>query len=237
MELNLKNWTKKDISEFESYLNTLKNKEKVEWSRKIICTNYPLLAIKTPAVRKLSQEIAQGNYISFLDHMPHSTYDILAICGFLIPHINDFKTIEKYLAKYADLVDCWAGCDLLKFKVTAQNEADYFNLASRYIRSNKTYVRRIGLIILFEFTENEKYLDKVFDLIRSLKTEQEYYVNMAVAWLVAELVIKNRDKTLKFLDTDPLNAFTINKAVQKCRDSFRVTSADKQMLLKYKKTK
>ena len=67
-----------------------------------------------------------------------------------------------------------------------------------------------------------------------LKSETEYYVNMAVAWLVAECFTKQREQTLIFLHTHSLNNFTINKAIQKCRDSFRVSQEDKQMLLKYK---
>ncbi len=58
---------------------------------------------------------------------------------------------------------------------------------------------------------------------------------MVNAWLICECFIKQREATIKFLDTNKLNKFTINKAVQKCRDSHRVSKEDKDMLLKYKK--
>ena len=58
---------------------------------------------------------------------------------------------------------------------------------------------------------------------------------MINAWLVCELFIKRREKTLKFLQNNRLNSFTINKAISKCRDSFRVSNADKKMLLDFKK--
>ena len=234
MNLVLNEWIDKDIKKFEEYLQSLNNPLKVEWTRNIICTKYPLLAIKTPVVKDIAKEISRGNFESFLNYMPHNFYDSLAVNGFLIPKIKDFSAMKNMLDKYSDLVDCWAGCDLLKFNVK-NNEENFLNLASDYIKSPKTFVRRIGVIILFNFTKSQQYLDMVFKLIKSLKQEQEYYVNMAVAWLVAELMIHNRNKTLEFLKTEPLNDFTINKAVQKCRDSFRVGDGDKQMLLKYKK--
>ena len=59
-------------------------------------------------------------------------------------------------------------------------------------------------------------------------------MNMAVAWLLCELMIYNRDKTLKYLEHHNLNNFTINKAISKCRDSYRVSKEDKEKLLKYK---
>ena len=49
-----------------------------------------------------------------------------------------------------------------------------------------------------------------------------------------KFVIKQRTMTLAYLNHHNLNKFTINKAVQKCRDSFRVSLEDKEMLLKFK---
>ena len=57
---------------------------------------------------------------------------------------------------------------------------------------------------------------------------------MSNAWLLCEFMIKQRDKTLHYLKSNNLNKFTINKAISKCRDSFRVSKEDKELLLKYK---
>ncbi len=75
----------------------------------------------------------------------------------------------------------------------------------------------------------------MFEIIDTLNKEKEYYVNMAVAWLCCELMIKNRDKFLAYLKHHNLNDFTVNKAISKCRDSYRVSEKDKELLLKYKK--
>ena len=58
---------------------------------------------------------------------------------------------------------------------------------------------------------------------------------MAVAWLCCELMIKNRNKFLEYLKHNKLNDFTVNKTISKCRDSFRVSAKDKELLLKFKK--
>lgn len=64
--------------------------------------------------------------------------------------------------------------------------------------------------------------------------EEHYYVNMVIAWLLCDMFIYNREKTLKYLESHHLNKFTVNKFVSKCRDSFRVSTEDKDLLLKYK---
>ena len=227
-------WTKKDIEQFYNFLEGIKNQKKVEWTRKIINTNMPLLAIKTPVIKDIAKQISKGNFISFLQQRPFKYYDSLAICGLLIPKINDFDTMVNHLLEFSKIIDNWANCDLLKFNINS-NEEKYFLLSKKLLSSKMTFERRIGVIILFEFIKKEDYLEKIFNCLNQLFDEKEYYVNMACAWLVCELFIKQRDKTLNFLKTNTLNYFVLNKAILKCRDSYRVSEQDKYMLLNFKK--
>lgn len=227
-------WTKKDIEQFYNFLEGIKNQKKVEWTRKIINTNMPLLAIKIPVIKDIAKQISKGNFISFLQQRPFKYYDSLAICGLLIPKINDFDTMVNHLLEFSKIIDNWANCDLLKFNINS-NEEKYFLLSKKLLSSKMTFERRIGVIILFEFIKKEDYLEKIFNCLNQLFDEKEYYVNMACAWLVCELFIKQRDKTLNFLKTNTLNYFVLNKAISKCRDSYRVSEQDKYMLLNFKK--
>ena len=86
---------------------------------------------------------------------------------------------------------------------------------------------------MFNYTK-ESDLTAIFRIVDSLYNEKEYYVNMAVAWLMCEIVIKNREQAFKYLKKHNLNKFTINKTISKCRDSFRVSKEDKEELLKYR---
>ena len=59
----------------------------------------------------------------------------------------------------------------------------------------------------------------------------EYYVDMAVAWLVATAMVKCRDKTVEYMQAEGrriLSKFAYNKALQKMRESLRVSKEDKQ---------
>jgi hypothetical protein len=51
-----------------------------------------------------------------------------------------------------------------------------------------------------------------------------YFVNVLLKEEKRQLSFKNHK----------LNKFTINKGISKCRDSYRVSVEDKEMLLKYK---
>lgn len=227
-------WTKSDIDEFYKHLQSLKNQERIEWTRKIINTNLPLLAIKAPKLKEIAKQILKGNYISFLEQKPFKFYESIAICGLLITKINDFNNMTKFLFDYTKVVDNWALCDLLKFNIKS-NEQKFMALVTKLLHSNLVFERRIGIIILFEFLQYPNYISNIFKFLSELKQENEYYVNMASAWLVCELFVKQRDLTLDFLKSNALNDFVVNKAVAKCRDSYRVSEQDKQLLLQFKR--
>ena len=53
--------------------------------------------------------------------------------------------------------------------------------------------------------------------------------------LVATASAKCRDKTMKFLESNDLNATTQNMAVRKIRESLRISKEDKELVLQFKK--
>lgn len=236
MELTREHWSNVDGKEFEKYLVSLSNtKEKCEWEQRIINTKMPCLSIPSPTVKKITSEIAKGNFIEFIDLWLWNYWTETSIIGGLIVKIKDFDTFIKYLDIYGAKADNWATIDLLKFPIKDSNKDGFFELSKKYVKYHLPFVRRLGITILFKLVDDEKYIDEIFKILNSFSLETEYYVNMVNAWLVAECFTKQRDKTLKFLNSHNLNKFTINKAISKCRDSFRISQSDKEMLLSFRK--
>lgn len=245
MNLLKETWNKEDIIELKKYLESKKDVyNNLERERKILNTDLPLLGINMPELRKIANEICKGNFIEFLEYKFWDYYDSIAIYGFILNNINDYDLKVKYLNIYSEKANNWALCDLLKFDIKG-NEDKYLDLSKNYIKSSKPFKRRIGIIILFNYIKTEKekqkynlnydkYIDEIFNILDKFKNEEHYYVNMVNAWILCELFINEREKTLKYLNKHNLNKFTINKAIQKCRDSFRVSKEDKNMLLKFK---
>ena len=233
MELKKELWTELDKDIFQEYLLSLgRGKEKSKWEQNITRTKLPCIAVLSKDVSQVVKEISKGNFQSFLDLWLWENLTNTIINASLISKIKDFNLMVSYLDKFVQKADNWASIDTLAFQVSGK-EDKFFNLAEKYLSSDRTFVRRAGVRILFKFI-NEKYIDRVFDLLSRLKNEQEYYVNMAISWLVCEAFIKQRNKTIEFLKEKRLNTFTQNKAISKCRDSFRIGKEDKALLLNFK---
>ncbi len=235
MELTKEKWRASDKTEFLNYLNTFsKGKEKGEWEKRIVNTSLPCIAVPSTEVDRIAREIFRGNYKSFLDLWIWENHTTTLIFGKIISKIKDFEEQTKYLISYSKKADNWSTIDTLKFKFTSKNIPQYLSLASKLISSTHTFTRRLALIILLKLTSVIDCTDTIFPILDSLKSEQEYYVNMAGAWLLCECMTRFRDKTLSYYAHNTTNAFIINKSISKCRDSFRITPADKEYLIKFK---
>ena len=228
MDLKKEKWLKKDIKDFEKYLIKMQNKEKEEWTKNITRTKLKVLAIKSPVLKKITNEIDKGNYESFLKYNLSNYYEEILINGFLINKIKDYDLKVKYLNEYIKNEMCWATTDVLKF----DNNIKYLELSKEYIKSKNNYVVRIGIIILFSFIKTN--INEVFEIIKQINTD-DYYINMAYAWLLCECYIKNKNKVIEYIENNKINSFVINKMISKCHDSYRISIQEKEKLNKYKR--
>lgn len=236
MELIKKLWEEEDKKEFQDYLKSLsKGEEKAQWEQRIVNTQLPCLAVSSINIDEIVSQISKGNFLSFLDLWIWEYHSNTIINGKLICKIKEFDALKKYLLKYSKQVDNWSSTDCLKFKFTKENEKKFIEFSAELLNCKETFARRLGVIIMLKLCKNTLFTDEILNNVKKLNSEKEYYVNMAVAWLLAELFIHNRTKTLQFLEREKLNKFIINKMISKCRDSFRISLEDKEMLLKFKK--
>ncbi len=78
------------------------------------------------------------------------------------------------------------------------------------------------------------YLDEDFKpeylKIPAKVQSEEYYVKMMAAWFYATALAKQWDETLPYIKEQKLEKWTHNKTIQKARESFRITSEQKELL-------
>ncbi len=228
-------WTKQDVPAFQKFLKTFsKGEENSLWEQRIVNTKLPCLAIPSQKIKEIVASISKGNFLSFLDLWIWEYHSNTTINGGLICKIKDFDLQKKYLTKYISLADNWATIDCLKFKFTENNASKYIDYTKQLVKSEYVFGRRLALVICLKLCGNKQYAQDIFEISNSFEWETEYYVNMANAWLLAEMFTKNREETLVFLKNHKLNKFTINKMISKCRDSFRISQLDKEFLLTLK---
>lgn len=93
---------------------------------------------------------------------------------------------------------------------------------------------RFAVVSVLDYFIKETYLERVFAIFDRISHEG-YYVKMAVAWAVSICFVKYPEETWEYLKRDHLDCFTHNKAIQKARESYRVSKEDKERLLSLKR--
>ena len=99
--------------------------------------------------------------------------------------------------------------------------------AKEYIDSEDPFIRRWGYV-LFISRLCKGHAAHLFPL---MKSDEHYYVQMAQAWLIAELAVNESEAVYEWFQKNDLHYAINGKAIQKICDSFRIAEDWKQ---KYK---
>lgn len=234
MNLKKEIWTKEDYKEFKKYLKEIGEENYKIFHKKLTPTKYEILGIRVPIQRKIAKEISKGNVISFLALCETDYYEEINIEGFVIANLKE--NFDLYFDKFIEKIDNWATCDSFcnSIKQIEKNKEKYFKKITELLKETHPFKVRVGVVLLLSYYVEEKYIKEIILKIEEIKRE-EYYINMAIAWLIAECFIKYPKITMPYIKENNLSSFTQNKTISKIRDSYRVSKEIKEELKKYRK--
>lgn len=193
-----------------------------------------LIGVRTPILKDISKNLT-SDYKSFIKYNRHQFYEDTIIHGIMLGYLKiDFNELLKLIDNFLPFINNWAICDITvsNLKQFKNNKELGFEKVKEYIISNNPWIKRFGYVILLNYYIDDNYIDEIFKLI---KNSNEYYVKMSIAWLLSMCYIKYKDKTLKYLNTAPLDNWTYNKTIQKIIESNRIEKDEKENLKKLKK--
>jgi hypothetical protein len=96
-------------------------------------------------------------------------------------------------------------------------------------REGMTYMTRFGIGVLMRWFLDEQYDPAFTDAVVGVQPG-EYYIDMMRAWYVAEAIVKQPADAHDVLERGALDTWTHNKAIQKARESRRVSPEMKNEL-------
>ena len=227
-------WSKRSIVRFSKDLGKFKDLKYLDFNKKIIFTNKKMIGIRVPVLRRIAREIKKTNFIDFLDFFDESSFEMVFLYGIILSYISDFEIFIKYFNIFLEMVDNWAVCDmcLTSIDIIKNNREEMLKYIKMYVKSEREFICRVGVILLLYYYLNDKYINEVIDIVSCINNNK-YYVNMAIGWLLSETFISY--KKLIFNNLNRFDDEIINICVCKIRDSKRVDINDKNMILKYKK--
>lgn len=223
--------------EFLDELNGLADADYKKFHSKLLKNDkINVLGVRVPYLRKLAKK-----YKSNVDELltfPNEYYEVTFVklsAVALLP----YESFTKYVDKCVPLIDNWATCDCFTPKCIAKHRDEFLPYINFCLNTDKEFYQRFALTTLLHFYVEEKYYQNILSVLQKDINTDYYYVYMAAAWLLAELVIKFYDDTVEFLKANKrcetegkafLDKKTHNKAIQKACESFRLSAEQKTFL-------
>ena len=189
-----------------------------------------IIGVRVPDIRRLAKSLSEEERKKFISGLPHKYHEENMLHGVMLQLIkNDIGEVITETEKFLPYIDNWAVCDISQSKLLERYPDVVFGKVSEWAKSEKTYTVRFAIDVLLQFFLDENFTPEVFALAKSIVSD-EYYVNMALAWFWSFALIKRYEETLPIIESERLPEFVHNKAIQKARESYRISDERKQYL-------
>lgn len=217
----------------------LKDEEYGKFQKKLCPdTNLEIIGIRIPKLRNLAKELAEEDYKYYLKSIENKYFEEIILEGLIIGYckVDIYEKLEL-IKEFVPKIDSWSITDTFcpTLKIKEKDLEKVWNFIMPYLKSNKEFEVRFAIIMMLDYYITDQYVDEVIECLDKVDNEG-YYAKMAVAWTLAEIGIKYYDKLIKYLKgNNKLDTFTYNKTLQKLRESYRISSEQKEELKKMKR--
>ena len=85
-----------------------------------------------------------------------------------------------------------------KLKLKIKEKEKFYNFIQKYLENNKTeFEIRFGLVSLLDYYIDKEHIQEIFKITDKIKRD-EYYIEMAIAWLISICYIKFPKETEEY---------------------------------------
>lgn len=187
------------------------------------------LGVRLPDLRKLAKTLPEDEKTAFLAELPHRYFDENMLHGILLSGVKDYDLCIAETERFLPYIDNWAVCDTTSPKCFGKHKAELLEKIDVWLGSAETYIVRFGIGMLMRHFLDGDFEPQFLEKVAAIRSE-EYYVNMMIAWYFATALAKQWNEAVKYIEDKRLDKWTHNKAIQKARESYRVSEVHKQLL-------
>ena len=199
--------------------------------------NTKVIGVRLPRLRRFSKEIAKTEGKEYLDDTELTKEDSLEeilLYGMVIGEMKaPLQELFPYIRRYVRLIDNWSTCDSFctGLKIAKKEPDLMWDFLREYLKSDQEYDIRFAVVMLMLYYMDDEHIDELLQIYDGISHEG-YYVKMGVAWGISMCLVSYWDKTIAYMlsEENKLDDFTFIKALQKGRESNRLTKEQKEYL-------
>lgn len=194
-----------------------------------------VIGIRIPKLRQLAKKLLKEAKTDdtqiriFMAGLPHKYFEENLLHAILLSEMQDFDQLIEDVERFLPYVEDWGTCDTISPKIFAQHTKELEPLAFKWLKDSHPYTIRFGICVFMSYFLGDLFKTDQADAITAIRSD-EYYVNMMTAWYFATALAFNYDEVVPYLETQHLDDWTHNKAIQKAVESRRITPEQKAYL-------
>ena len=148
----------------------------------------------------------------------------------------DREERTEYLEEFVPKITNWAVCDscVNSYKFMQKDPDYWFDYLKKYQKSDEEFRLRFMIVAMMSHFVDEPHIDEILRICSTVRNDG-YYTKMGVAWALQVCYVKFPEKTKALLKDNQMDDFTHNKAIQKIRESYRVSREEKEELNQLKR--
>lgn len=231
--------TERDIAEITEHLLAKGTAGQVKYTTHVLKETKPVIGIRLPELRNIAKQIAKEDYRFFMEHCPVDYFEQEILKAYTIGYAKDeIETILSYADTFIPTIHDWAVNDAFcqNFTIARKHRERVFTWLEGYAEKQEEFSQRVVAVLLMSHFLTDEYIERVLRMMNVLQFPA-YYTRMGVAWCIATAYAKYPKETHAFLLDNRLEDWTFNKAIQKMRESFRISKEDKEILNQMKRVK
>lgn len=192
---------------------------------KVSCYPDSILGIRMPVVRriahKLSKYLTSDGAITLLYPLAERWYEYKLLLGLVLKEVTQEDEVGKTIPVLYSLCDGWGVSDLYQEVLGYFAQLGHLEevlLSTKEFSSNTNeFARRLSIVVYFPLVRNRLVdIELVLEHIALLEYDSAYYVEMANAWLLAEIKLTHPEVS-PVISNPSLN----KRYRQKLRESLR----------------
>ena len=213
-----------NLIEFEEFVKANSEEEYKSFHSRLTRSNYPINGIRIPILRKYAKDLVKSADVRDFLTQKSTCYEQCMLKGLLITHLKfDDTQFFQLLEDFIKEIDDWALTDVVCSGIH-RKDAVYEGKIKEYAKKDNIWFARWGIVaVMTNFYDKD---DAIYEVVENI-IAKDYYVDMALAWLIQVLVVKNREVAIRLMLGNEVSQVVKKYAVRKIKDSFRISKQDK----------
>ena len=194
---------------------------------RMVGTSLPTAFLKMPHVHAVVKAYHQDLSLPLEEFPLHESVELtLSYFLLFLARLPTFESQMDFLSKKLPFAESWIITDTLGMVLKKSQSAEFKPRYLAFTKSKAIYERRFAYVQAMRYYREEN----ITFFLDHLLFDEEYYVLMAEAWMLATFAITHFDEIAQFLQRKEIPLSLKRKAISKMRDSYRISPEEKEIL-------